>query len=304
MLVMTPKVAIISPGNMGSGVGKFLVEGGFEVMAPLNDRSDFTRSRAESLGINNSGSIENAVEDADIILSILDPGKAIRVAKSAASAIQHLGHTRIYADCNATSPSTAIKISEIIEAAGGVFVDVGIIGGTPTRKDHFPTFFSSGPQASVLDVLDGHGIRMKNLGPEVGRGSAIKICNGAWNKGAFALYTAVMLAAEKYGFARVLRERLPNSQAGTVEKIDAAVSRLPSLSERYIGEMEQVAETYAGIGIPAEFHKGAAEIFRMLNATSLGIERRETMDPDRDPLKVLAKLFVELDIQEKKNSDG
>jgi len=299
MSVMTPKIAIISPGNMGSGVGKFLVEGGFEVIAPLNYRSDFTRFRAEKIGINNAGSIEKAVEDAEIILSILDPGKAIEVAKSAASVIQRLGYSKIYADCNATSPSTAIKISEIIESAGGIFVDVGIIGGTPTRKENFPTFFSSGPQASVLDVLDGHGVRVKNLGSEVGQGSAIKICNGAWNKGAFALYTAVMLAAEKYGFTRVLRERLPNSQAGTVEKIDAALNRLPSLSGRYIGEMEQVSETYAGIGIPAGFHEGAAEIFRMLNTTSLGTERRETIDPDRDPLEVLEQLIEELDFHEK-----
>ena len=299
MSLMTPKVAIISPGNMGSGVGKFLVEGGFDVMAPLNDRSNFTRTRAEILGINNSGSIGKTVEDADIILSILDPSKAIQVAKFASSAIQRLGCTRIYADCNATSPNTAIKISKIIEAAGGIFVDVGIVGGTPTKKDNFPTFFSSGPRASVLDILDGYGIRIKNLGSEVGLGSAIKICNGTWNKGAFALYTAVMLAAEKYGFTRVLRERLPNSQAGTVEKIDAALNRLPSLSGRYIGEMEQVAETFAGKGIPAEFHKGAAEIFKMLNMTSLGTERRETIDPDRDPLDLLGKILVELDSQEK-----
>ena len=296
---MTPKIAIISPGNMGSGVGKFLVEGGFDVIAPLDDRTDFTRCRAKKLGINNSGTIEKAVEDADIILSILNPAEAIQVAKVASSAIRRLGCAKIYADCNATSPSTAIKISEIVEAAGGIFVDVGIIGGSPTRKDNFPTFFSSGPQASVLDVLDGYGIKIKNLGSEVGSGSALKICNGAWNKGAFALYTAVMLAAEKYGFTRVLRERLPKSQAGTVEKIDAALNRLPSLSGRYIGEMEQVAETYAGIGIPAEFHEGAAEIFRMLNKTSLGTERRETIDPDRDPLDLLAKILIELDSQEK-----
>ena len=118
MSIMTPRVAIISPGNMGSGVGKFLVEGGFKVLAPLDDRSDFTRSRAEKVGINNSGSIEKAVENADIILSILDPSKATQVAKSAAYAIQQLGYKKIYADCNATSPSTSIKISEIIEAAG------------------------------------------------------------------------------------------------------------------------------------------------------------------------------------------
>ena len=196
MSLITPKVAIISPGNMGSGVGKFLVEGGFDVMAPLNDRSNFTRTRAEKLGINNSGSIGKTVEDADIILSILDPSKAIQVAKFASSAIQRLGCTRIYADCNATSPNTAIKISKIIEAAAE-FSLMWYRGGTPTKKDNFPTFFSSGPRASVLDILDGYGIKIKNLGSEVGLGSAIKICNGAWNKGAFcALYSGYACSRE------------------------------------------------------------------------------------------------------------
>ena len=159
--LMTPKVAIISPGNMGSGVGKFLVEGGFDVIAPLDDRSNFTRSRAKKLGINNSGSIEKAVEDADIILSILDPGNAIQVAKFASSAIRRFGCAKIYADCNATSPSTAIKISEIVEASGGIFVDVGIIGGTPTKRIIFRRFSRQGLRPLSLMSLMGTALKLK-----------------------------------------------------------------------------------------------------------------------------------------------
>ncbi|MEK9846941.1 MAG: DUF1932 domain-containing protein [Rhodospirillaceae bacterium] len=299
---MTSTLGIISPGNMGSGVGKFLVDGGFRVIAPLKHRSDFTQSRAKAIGIEDVGSLEACIENADIVLSILDPAKALDVAKQVAIAMKKLGRSKPFVDCNATSPATAVKMSEIFKDAGGHFIDVGIIGGAPTRKENFPVFFASGPRAAMLDFLDGHGLRVIILGTEVGRGSAIKICNGAWNKGAFALYAAVMMAAERYGFTEVLRERLPNSQAGTVEKIDAALNRLPSLSERYVGEMEQVAETYSGIGIPAGFHEAAAETFRMLNTTSLGNERRETIDNDRNPLEVLAKLVAELDLREKNKS--
>ena len=37
----------------------------------------------------------------------------------------------------------------------------------------------------------------------------------------------------------------------------------------------------------------------MLNKTSLGTERRETIDPDRDPLDLLGKILIEHDFQEK-----
>ena len=86
--------------------------------------------------------------------------------------------------------------------------------------------------------------------------------------------------------------RLPNSQSGTVERLDQAVLRLPSLSGRYIGEMEQVAETFEAIGLTPDIHKGAADLFRLLNASPLASERREEIDPDRttsDVLRMLSK---------------
>lgn len=287
-------IAIFSPGNMGSGVGRFLADGGFDVIAALDGRSDFTRSRAREYGIRDVETVENAVAEADLVLSILDPAKCGEIAQSVADAMSDTGKKLIFADCNATSPATASSLQSVIEGAGGAFIDIGIIGGTPTRKENFPTFFASGEAVSTLQPIDGHGIKLVDLGPEIGRGSAIKICNGAWNKGAFALYTAVMLASEQYGFADILRERLPGSQAGSVEKIDSALNRLPSLSGRYIGEMEQVAESFADIEVPSGFHEAAAEIFRMLDSTSMGMERREEIDPDRSPADVLERLVAEL----------
>jgi 3-hydroxyisobutyrate dehydrogenase-like beta-hydroxyacid dehydrogenase len=288
-------IAILSPGNMGSGIGKFLAESGYVVVTSLAGRSDFTRKRALERGFADAGSIEGVVERAELVLSVLDPARAVEIAEQVAAAMKTTGKGVVFADCNATSPATAEKLATIIEEAGGTFIDVGIIGGTPTRRENFPMLATSGAKAVLLDELDGKGVKILNVGLRIGQGSAIKICNGAWNKGAFALYTAVMLAAEKYGFTDILRERLPGSQAGTVEKIDAAITRLPSLSGRYIGEMEQVAETFAAIGMPAGFHAASAELFRMLDATSLAAERREQIDPDRTPLDVLKLIVAELD---------
>jgi len=288
-------IAIMSPGNMGSAVGKFLAEGGFDVVSCLAGRSDFTKGRALSCGFRDVGSVEDMVEAADLVLSILDPAKVEEIAIAIAGAMRATDSTVVFADCNAPSPATALKLNAIIEGAGGQFVDVGIIGGTPTRKENFPNFWTSGPHADLLLPLDDKGVHILKVGDEIGAGSAIKICNGAWNKGAFALYTAVMLAAEHYGFTEILRERLPGSQAGTVDKLDEAINRLPSLSGRYIGEMDQVAETFASIGMPDGFHQASAELFRMLNSTSLASERREQIPPERTPLDVLKIVVADLE---------
>lgn len=285
-------IAVMSPGNMGSAVGKMLGLNGYEVITCLAGRSDFTRNKAAEAGMRDAGSLDALVAEADLVLSILDPGKAVMVASEIAEAMRNAGSAPVYADCNATSPQTAAELQGIIEAAGGKFVDVGIIGGAPTRRENFPNFCTSGPDAALLDELNGKGMKILNVGPDIGQGSAIKICNGAWNKGAFALYTAVMTAAEHYGFTEHLRPRLPGSQAGTVDRIDVAITRLPSLSGRYIGEMEQVAETFASIGLPSGFHAASAELFRLLNQTPLASERREEIDPNRTPLDTL-KVIVD-----------
>ena len=279
--------AILSPGNMGAAVGAQLGKSAYDVISCLAGRSDFTRRRADEAGFREIADMNALVSEADLILSILDPAKAMDIANQVASSMKSTGEKPVFADCNATSPATAEKLNAIIEGAGGKFVDVGIIGGAPTRRDNFPQFCTSGPHASLLDELHDKGVRIECIGPNIGQGSAIKICNGAYNKGAFALYTAVMLAAEHYGCTDFLRERLPNSQSGSVERLDQAVLRLPSLSGRYIGEMEQVAETFEAIGLTPDIHKGAADMFRLLNASPLASERREEIDPDRTTSDVL-----------------
>ena len=284
-------IAVMSPGNMGSAVGDFLGRNGYEVITCLEGRSDYTRKLAARCNMRDAGSLDSLVAEADLILSILDPGKAVMVAKQIAAVIKDSDRKPAYADCNATAPATAAEMNAILEAAGGVFIDVGIIGGASTEKSS-PMFCTSGPHAALMDGMDGRGVKILNVGPDIGQGSAIKICNGAWNKGAFALYTAVMMAAQHYGFTEHLSPRLPGSQAGTVDKIHQAITRLPSLSGRYIGEMEQIAQTFESIGLPAGFHAASAELFRMLNATPLANERREEIDSGRTPEDVL-KIITE-----------
>jgi hypothetical protein len=66
------------------------------------------------------------------------------------------------------------------------------------------------------------------------------------------------------------------------------VPRLPVDAGRWIGEMEEISATFKSAGLPPGFHEGAADVFRLLDRTSIAEETRETIDKSRTLEKALA----------------
>ena len=272
-------IAILSPGSMGSAVGQVLRESGYDVVTNLDGRSERTRALAEEAGFRAVSGIDSIVEEADLVMSILVPSEAISVAREAAAAMKRTGASPAYADCNAVSPDTARELGKIIEAAGGRFIDAGIIGGPPGSGSP-PRFYASGPHEAVIGELDGKGIIVPLLGGEVGRASAIKMCYASLTKGVSALQTAALVAAHRLGLSSELEEEMSSSQANVLAQMQSVIG-LPGKAFRWVGEMEEIAATFESVGVTGNFHHGAAEIFRMVADSPLGDERPETIDPNR-----------------------
>ena len=132
-----------------------------------------------------------------------------------------------------------------------------------------------------MRALDGKGIVVRAMGAEVGRASGIKMCYAALTKGTFTLHTAVLVAAEVMGLTAELDRELRDSQQAVHARMAATVPGLPADAARWIGEMVEIAATFADAGVTPKFHQGAAEIFRLLAETRFATETRENMDPNR-----------------------
>ena len=50
---------------------------------------------------------------------------------------------------------------------------------------------------------------------------------------------------------------------------------------RWAGEMDEISKTFMDAGVSGNLHRGAAEVFRLLDASPLGAETRETLNQDR-----------------------
>lgn len=264
-----PTIAILSPGDMGHAVGKVLAEHGLQVITSLHGRSPRTQQLTARAGIHDVGTLDALVHEADLILSILVPDQAVATAQVVAQALSATTQEVLYVDCNAVAPQTAHAIGRIINGAGSRFVDAGIIG-PPPHKPGTTRFYASGRDVATFAELNNFGLTIIALGAEIGQASAFKMCYAALTKGLTALATELLTAAAVFGISEPLAHEFEKSQALLYQQMQQALPGMPAKAHRWIGEMEEIAQTFGAVGLTPQMLAGAADLYRFVNRTSLG----------------------------------
>ncbi|MGI9147367.1 MAG: DUF1932 domain-containing protein [Chloroflexota bacterium] len=254
-------VGILSPGEMGSGVGTVLHQHQVRVLTCLAGRGADSRQRAEHAGLEDAISLEVLVKQCDVLLSIVPPSVARSVADQVAAAVRATGADLLYADCNAVAPSTAQGIGSVLTAAGARFADAGIVGPPPARPGN--RIFASGSGARELHELSQFGLDVRVLGGEVGQASGLKMCYAAMTKGLQALGAELLVAARLLGVEDTLRQEQNEgaSLANVRQFVERSLSSMPPKAYRWIGEMEEIARCFEDLGLPGRMLLGAADVY-------------------------------------------
>lgn len=264
---------------MGSAVGRVLKQNGLNVFASLKNRSDRTRLLSQSAGISALDSLDDLTKICDVILSILVPSEAFSAAEKVSDSINS-NRDLIYVDCNAIAPATKKDISKIIESTGCKFVDSGIIGTPPNTAGNKPKFYVSGRYAQDLLQLDNKGISVKLMGNEIGQASALKMCYASLTKGKMALYSSALITANRLNIYEFLISELADSQKSMLQEMNG-VNSLSTKAFRWVGEMNEISDTFDSQGTTKYIHRGASEMFDLIADSPLGSERPETYDSNR-----------------------
>lgn len=177
----TRTVAILSPGDMGSGLGRLLRSQSIRVVTNLQGRSSRSQGLAKSAGIEDLGSDAELLASAEIIISVLAPSSAMAIAERVSSCSQELDRTRLrtkyYVDANAISPATTKKISHLFVDTDITFIDASIIGGPPRLNPdgtwYKPTFAVSGTSTRNLNLDDVFDV--SHVGQDIGLASTLKM---------------------------------------------------------------------------------------------------------------------------------
>ncbi len=265
-------VAVLAPGDMGHAVGAVLRQGGLRVLTNVAGRSAQTVQRAKMAGLEAVADDAALVREAEVLFSIVPPAEAIGLARRIAAALHGAGTSLLFVDCNAISPTTALKVGEIVTAAGGTYVDGGMIGPPPKVGDNKTRLYVSGPDAARLTELRRPGLDIRAVDGGIGAASALKMCYASMTKGMMALATEALVTAEKLGVSAALRTEMELSRADVLADIDRNLPRVPPKAYRWVAEMEEIAATFGDAGLPPEIFQGIAQVFRMVADSPLAQE--------------------------------
>jgi 3-hydroxyisobutyrate dehydrogenase-like beta-hydroxyacid dehydrogenase len=245
-------IGLLHPGEMGAAIGAALRASGQTLLWASAGRSAATAERADGAGLEDVGTIEELSRRSDVILSVCPPHVAVDVARSVTR------FAGIYVDANAVSPATARTIAGLV----GRYVDGGIIG-SPPREPGTTRFYLSGTEAtSVADLFADTIVDARVVSENPGAASALKMAFAAWTKGTSALLLAVRAVARAESVEEALLEEWRTSLPHLREQSLAAARSALDKGWRWVGEMNEIAETFAAAGLPDGFHHAAAEIYR------------------------------------------
>ncbi|MGY4236676.1 3-hydroxyisobutyrate dehydrogenase-like beta-hydroxyacid dehydrogenase [Bradyrhizobium sp. USDA 4449] len=261
-------IAILAPGAMGSAVARRLSESGARVLTSLEGRSEATLKRAADAGMVDAG--DDAIADADIILSIVPPGEAVALAERLAALIVKRAKKPVVVDCNAVNVETVKRIEQIIGSAQAPFVDGGIIGFPPQPGGKSPAFYLSGGHARDVVVLKDLGLDIRVVEGPVGAASALKMSYAGIVKGLAGIGSAMVVAATKAGAADALRDELALSQPAILARLEVALPDMIPKAYRWVAEMREISG-FLGPDHPASrIYEGFAKWFEHLAGDAKG----------------------------------
>jgi 3-hydroxyisobutyrate dehydrogenase len=170
------KIAFIGLGHMGGGMAPNLVKAGHEVRA--FDLSEEALAHAVEGGCIRAGSTEEAVRDAEAVITMLPAGKHVAevhrnhvFGKAPASAL--------LIDCSTIDVATARSVEDDAAAQGYAMVDAPVSGGIAAAAGGTLTFMVGGSDeafARAQPILEPMAKAVIHAGGP-GAGQAAKICN-------------------------------------------------------------------------------------------------------------------------------
>ncbi|GIG63829.1 6-phosphogluconate dehydrogenase [Phytomonospora endophytica] len=276
-------MGIVGAGFMGAGVGRALLDGGAHVVTGVAGRSERTRRLIADAGLTTVDRLDDVLDAADVILSIVPPAAALAVAGEVAGAVARTGRTPLFADLNAIAPPTVEAVADLL---ADLDVVDGSISGPPPDRSPGATVYFSGPRAAEIAGLPWNGsIEPVIVSDRIGAASAVKMCTASVYKGLGALMTNALATAHTHGVVDLVVGDL-GRMLDPVDKVALSASK----ADRFVGEMLEIAATQRDAGLSPALFEAVAEVWRAVATTELAHTAPEDVGRNADAQAVVRRL--------------
>jgi 3-hydroxyisobutyrate dehydrogenase-like beta-hydroxyacid dehydrogenase len=247
-----PNFAIIGFGEVGSIFARDLREVGTRLgqrdKIVAFDISPVAIERARTTdGVGVAADAAAAAREADIVIVAVTAGSTLEALSSLTIGLAHAPYVL---DVNSVAPATKKKGAQIVDAAGGRYVEAAVMTSVPPKGLASPMLLGGAHADALAALLAPYGAVMTPFG-EVGRPSSVKMCRSVMTKGLEALATECLSAARVYGVEAdvlaTLSDTLPHPDWPDLARY--LMSRALIHGKRRAEEMREVSKTIEAAGI-------------------------------------------------------
>jgi 3-hydroxyisobutyrate dehydrogenase-like beta-hydroxyacid dehydrogenase len=253
------RFAIIGFGEVGSIFARDLHAGGAKGIAAY-DIDEAARARAAAAGyVEVCATAAEAASTAGVLFLSVTAGSVLAAAESLAGG---LGHAPLVVDVNSVSPVTKQKAADLVERAGGRYVEAAVMTSVPPQGLRSPMLLGGPYAAELMAVMAPFDMRLTACSDTIGKAAAVKMCRSVLIKGLEALVTESLQAAHHYGVDReVLRslsDTLPHEDWPGLARY--VIERALRHGRRRAEEMREAMLTVREAGIEPLLSASIAEL--------------------------------------------
>lgn len=259
---MSLRVCLLGFGEVGQALAVDLGARGvsdlmaWDILFPATDSAPSRALAAQ--GLRAGANVEDAIANADLVISAVTAAQDVVAARSVAP---HLKRNAYLLDVNSVSPAVKVEASQIVEAAGGRYVEAAIMSPINPQRAASPMLFGGPHAAEFLPIARQLGFSGASVfSDRVGSASAAKMCRSVIVKGMEALLGESLLAARRYGVEDAVLDSLDSLLATDDWHAQARymISRSLIHGRRRAEEMREVARTIVEAGFEPRMSSACA----------------------------------------------
>lgn len=203
-------------------------------------------------------SAQEAVANADLVISAVTASQDVAAARSVAPDLKRGAY---FLDVNSVSPAVKVETSQIVETAGGRYIEAAIMSPINPKRAASPMLFGGPHAAEFLPIGRQLGFSGASVfSDRIGSASAAKMCRSVIVKGMEALLGESLLAARRYGVEDAVLDSLGTLLAKNDWHAQARymISRSLIHGRRRAEEMREVARTIVEAGFEPRMSSACA----------------------------------------------
>jgi len=257
-------VGIVGYGEVGRILAEDLRARGltvsaFDLKLLQPDTAPALRAHALDHGVALADDHADLSRDADLVISAVTASQAVPVATACAPALRP---GAFVLDLNSASPGAKQRAADLVDAAGGRYVEGAVMTSVPPHRSRVPLLLGGAHAAALAPLLKALGFDGARAHSEhLGVASATKMCRSVVIKGLEAMLIESFTTARHFGVEDAVIASLHETFPGIDWEKQAAYffQRVIEHGRRRAEEVREVAATVREAGLEPLSAAGTAE---------------------------------------------